>query len=131
MIELQKFKTLVDLLIYFSNEQTCRDYLAEIRWHGSPVCPYKGCKHTHIFKFSNGKVYKCAGCKKQFSVRVGTIFEDSKIPLQKWYACLYLILSHKKGVSSLQLHRDIGVTQKTAWYMLHRVRHSLGLLAHI
>lgn len=127
MIQLQKFKTLVDLLIYFQSEQVCRDYLSEIRWKGQPCCPYKDCKHNHIFKFSNGKVYKCASCKKQFSVRVGTIFEDSKIPLQKWFACLYLILSHKKGVSSLQLHRDIGVTQKTAWFMLHRVRHSLGL----
>jgi transposase-like protein len=127
MIELQKFKTLVDLLIYFKDEQVCRDYLAQIRWNGEPVCPYKDCAHTTVFKFSNGKVYKCAKCRKQFSVRVGLIFEDSKIPLQKWFACLYLILSHKKGVSSLQLHRDIGVTQKTAWFMLHRVRFSLGL----
>lgn len=127
MIQLQKFKTLVDLLIYFKDEQVCRDYLAQIRWNGEPVCPYKDCGHKHVFKFSNGKVYKCAGCRKQFSVRVGTIFEDSKIPLQKWYACLYLILSHKKGVSSLQLHRDLGITQKSAWFMLHRVRFSLGL----
>lgn len=127
MIGLQKFKTLVDLLTYFNNEQVCRDYLELIRWNGQLECPYSDCSHNKIFKYSNGKVYKCDKCKRQYSVRVGTIFEDSKISLQKWYAAIYLITSHKKGISSLQLHRDCGVTQKTAWYMLHRVRHSLGL----
>ncbi len=67
----------------------------------------------------------CPKCERQFSVRVGTIFEDSKISLQKWYAAIYLITSHKKGISSLQLGRDIG--QKSSWYLLHRVRTSLGL----
>lgn len=126
MIALQKFSNLMQLFSYFKDEQTCREYLATIRWNGQPVCPYKECGHDKVFKFSNGKVYKCAKCRKQFSVRVGTIFEDSKIPLQKWFASIYLITSHKKGISSLQLHRDIGVTQKTAWYMLHRVRHTFG-----
>ncbi len=125
MKDLKQFKTLFDLLTFFNDEQVCRDYLANIRWSGKPVCPY--CKHDKVFKFTNGKVYKCAECKKQFSVRVGTIFEDSKIPLQKWFAAIYLISSHKKGISSLQLHRDLGVTQKTAWFMLHRVRHGYGL----
>lgn len=125
MKDLKQFKTLFDLLTFFNDEQVCRDYLANIRWSGKPVCPY--CKHNHVFKFTNGKVFKCAECKKQFSVRVGTIFEDSKIPLQKWFAAIYLISSHKKGISSLQLHRDLGLTQKTAWFMLHRVRHGYGL----
>jgi transposase-like protein len=84
---------------------------------------YENCGHNRIFKYSDGKRYKCAACKRQYSVKVGTIFEDSKIPLQKWFAAIYLITSHKKGISSLQLHRDLGVTQKTAWYMNHRVRH--------
>ena len=127
MIDLQKFKTLIDLLTYFNNEQVCRDYLELVRWNGSIECPYSECSHNKVFKFSNGKVYKCAKCQRQFSVRVGTIFEDSKISLQKWYAAIYLITSHKKGISSLQLHRDLGVTQKTGWYMLHRVRRSLGI----
>lgn len=117
----------MSLLTYFKDEQVCRDYLAQIRWNGSTICPYKDCGHDRVFTYANGKVYKCAKCKKQFSVRVGTIFEDSKIPLQKWYAAIYLITAHKKGISSLQLHRDLGVTQKTAWYLLHRVRTSLGL----
>ncbi len=119
----------MQLFSYFKDEQTCREYLATIRWNGQPVCAYKECGHDKVFKFSNGKVYKCAKCRKQFSVRVGTIFEDSKIPLQKWFAAIYLITSHKKGISSLQLHRDLGVTQKTAWYMLHRVRHTFGFNA--
>ena len=118
MKDLKQFKTLVDLIVFFNDEQACRDYLANIRWSGEPVCPY--CKANHVFKFSNGKVFKCGDCKKQFSVRVGTIFEDSKIPLQKWFAAIYLISSHKKGISSLQLHRELGITQKTAWFMLHK-----------
>lgn len=125
MVALRKFQTLVDLLLYFKDEQTCRDYLELIRWNGKIVCPYKECKHDHVFRYTDGKRYKCAKCQRQFSVKVGTIFEDSKITLQKWFAAIYLITSHKKGISSLQLHRDLGVTQKTAWFMLHRVRHTL------
>lgn len=127
MVLLRKFKTLIDLLDYFKDEQTCREYLEQIRWNGSLACPYKDCDSTHIHKFSNGITYKCAKCRRKYSVKVGTIFEDSKISLKKWYAAIYLITSHKKGISSLQLHRDLGVTQKTAWYMLHRVRHTLQL----
>ena len=116
----------MQLFEYFKDEQTCREYLATIRWNGNITCPYADCKHDHVHKFADGKIYKCAKCKKKFSVRVGTIFEDSKISLQKWFSAIYLITAHKKGISSLQLHRDLGVTQKTAWFMLHRVRHTLG-----
>lgn len=126
MVQLQKFGNLMQLFAYFKDEQVCREYLGTIRWNGNIKCPYKGCEHDKVFSFSNGKVYKCAKCRKKFSVRVGTIFEDSKISLQKWFAAIYLITSHKKGISSLQLHRDLGVTQKTAWFMLHRVRHTFG-----
>lgn len=83
-------------------------------------------KIVSTIKFSNIVMVKFIS-KKQFSVRVGTMFEGSKISLQKWFAAIYLITSHKKGISSLQLHKDLGITQKTAWFMLHRVRHSLGL----
>jgi transposase-like protein len=124
---LQKFTNLMSLLTYFKDEQVCREYLEQIRWNGQLKCAHKDCQHDKVFKYANGKTYKCAKCKRQYSVRVGTIFEDSKIPLQKWFAAIYLITSHKKGISSLQLHRDLGVTQKTAWFLLHRVRTSLGL----
>lgn len=125
MIQLKTFKTLVDLILYFKDEQIGRDYLAQIRWNGKTVCPY--CDSDKCYKFANGKVFKCGGCKQQFSVRVGTMFEDSKIPLSKWFATIYLLTSHKKGISSIQLGKDIGVTQKTAWFMLHRCRKALGL----
>ena len=113
-MNLQKFNTLIDLLTYFNGEQVCREYLELVRWSGKLECPYKDCGHDKVFKYSNGKAYKCDKCKRQYSVKVGTIFEDSKVPLQKWFAAIYLITSHKKGISSLQLHRDLGVTQKTA-----------------
>lgn len=127
MIALKKFSNLIELVTYFKNEQVCINYLAKIRWDRNPVCPYESCGHNKVFKYSNGKTYKCSCCQKQFSVRVGTIFEDSKVSLKKWFAAIYLVTSHKKGISSTQLAKDIGVTQKTAWFMLHRIRKALGL----
>lgn len=125
MVQLQKFTNLMSLLSYFKDESICKDYLETIRWNGELKCAYADCGHDKVYK-CKGR-FKCSKCKRIYSVRVGTIFEDSKIPLQKWFAAIYLITSHKKGISSLQLHRDLGVTQKTAWFLLHRVRTSLGL----
>lgn len=127
MINLQRFNTLIELLDYFKDEKTCSQYLAKIRWSDGVNCPYKDCQHDRAFEFSNGKIYKCAKCRRQFSVRVGTIFENSKIELRKWFAAVYLVTSHKKGISSLQLAKDIGVQQKTAWFLLHRIRHTFGI----
>jgi transposase-like protein len=76
-----------------------------------------------VYAFKDGKTFKCSSCKKRFSVRVGSIFQDSNIPLRKWFMAIYLITNHKKGISSVQLAKDIGVTQKTSWFMLHRLRH--------
>lgn len=127
MVALQKFTNLIELITYFKNEQVCRNYLAKIRWDGKVTCPYDGCGHNKVFKYKNGKNYKCYCCKKQFSVRVGTIFEGSKVSLKKCFSVIYLVTSHKKGISSTQLAKDIGVTQKTAWFILHRIRKALGL----
>lgn len=120
---MKKFNTLIETTMYFSDEQVCRDYLENIRWGGFPVCPH--CGHKEVYIYSNGKLYKCKECKEQFTVKVGTIFEDSKISLSKWFVVIYLLTAHKKGISSLQLHRDIGVTQKTAWFMLQRIRYAI------
>lgn len=120
MKSIQKFDNLISLLSYFKNEEVCKKHLEKIRWNGNIICPYDDCGHDKVYK-CKGR-YKCAKCGRIFSVKVGTIFEDTKIPLQKWFAAIYLITSHKNGISSLQLHRDIGVTQKTAWFMLHRIR---------
>lgn len=119
-----EFKNLKDLFKHFNNEEVCREYLALQRWNGRTVCPYCN-HHRKIYSIENGKRYKCSECKKKFSVTVGTVFEASNVPLQTWFACIYLVTAHKKGISSLQLHRDLGVTQKTAWFMLHRVREML------
>lgn len=118
-----RFKSLYDVIEKFSNEDVCIEHLKKMRWGENLFCPH--CGYTEkIYHFSDGKRYKCARCRKKFTVTVGTIFEDSKIPLQKWFIAVWLITSHKKGISSLQLGRDLGVTQKTAWFMLHRLRHA-------
>jgi len=120
-----QFTNLYDLREYFSNETICREYLERFRWNGNPVCPF--CNSDKLYKLGDGKTYKCSNkeCRKKFSATVGTIFENTKIPLSKWFVAMYLITSHKKGISSLQLSRDIGVTQKTAWFINHRIREML------
>jgi len=122
---LDTFKNLTELLQYFKDEATCREYLAQKRWGGKPTCPY--CKHDKVYNIENGKRYKCANpkCYKKFSVTVNSIFEDTNISLQKWFTAIYLCTSHKKGISSIQLAKDIGVSQKTAWHLEHRIREML------
>ncbi len=120
-----QFNSLLDMLKVFTDEQKCIDHFAAIRWKNGIFCPHCGSTRK-IHKFSDNKRYKCADCQKQFTVRVGTVFEDSKLPLQKWFMAFYLVTSHKKGISSLQLSRDITVTQKTAWFMLQRIRYIVG-----
>jgi transposase-like protein len=117
-----EFNSLFDMLQKFKTEKDCIDYLEFLRWpDGKVVCPHcNSNRKIHHIKTRN--IYKCADCKKQFSVRIGTIFEESRIPLIKWFMAIWLISSHKKGISSCQLSKDIKVTQKTAWFMLHRIR---------
>ena len=118
---LRDFDSFFELVEFFSTEEKCVQYLATLRWNGVVECPY--CSHDHCYLLTGkNKRFKCAKCRKQFSVRVGTIFEDSKISLRKWFFATYLFTAHKKGVSSHQLARDLKVTQKTAWFMLQRIR---------
>lgn len=114
---------LIDFYNRFSNEQACLDYLEKIRWGDIRLCPH--CSSEKTYKFSSGKLFKCGTCRKQFTVRIGTIFGDSKIPLQKWFLIIYLATSLKKGISSIQVHKYAGVTQKTAWFMLQRIRYAI------
>lgn len=117
------FKSLPQLLDYFKEESTCISYYEEIRWNGKPVCPH--CDSDRTYKTTRG--YKCANneCYKKFTVKVGTIFENSKIPLRTWFAAIFLATTHKKGISSVQLGLDLGIPQKTAWFVLHRIREML------
>ena len=116
-------KTLQQAIQYFSDEQVCIDAVAQMRWLSGPRCPdCLGNNATNPYYLKTQKRWKCRNCRRQFSVKVGTIFEDSPIALQKWLPALWLLTNCKNGVSSWELHRALGVTQKTAWFMLHRLR---------
>lgn len=121
-----EFRNLKDLLSKLSDESVCRDYVEQMRWGGNPVCPH--CGESKPYRLKDGKAFRCRAktCKRDFSVTVGTIFENSKIPLSTWMGALYILTGHRKGISSLQLSRDLGVTQKTAWFMNHRIRFIMG-----
>ena len=123
MASLSKIKTLQQAIRHFSNEQTCIDSIALARWpDGKPECPKCGGKEHYYL--ATQKRWKCKNgkCGKQFSVKVGTIFEDSPITLDKWILAMWMLGNCKNGVSSYEIHRAIGVTQKSAWFMLHRIR---------
>lgn len=118
-----EFKSLIHLLDYFKEDETCVKYYENIRWKGNPVCPHCGAENPYV----TTRGYKCKSksCHKKFTVKVGTIFENSKIPFRVWFAAIYLCTSSKKGISSVQLAGQLNVTQKTAWFVLHRVREML------
>ncbi|TMI98838.1 MAG: IS1595 family transposase [Alphaproteobacteria bacterium] len=118
----QEFSSLYEYFEAIPDEAAAIAYFRAIRWKNGEFCPH--CGHDKIYGFSDGKTWKCAQCRQRFSIRVGTIFEDSKIELRKWFAAIWLITSHRKGVASTTLARDLKVTQKTAWFMLHRLRHA-------
>jgi transposase-like protein len=123
MIEDSNFpKTLQQAIKHFSSdEQLCIDFFASIRWeNGIAICPI--CESDKTSFLSTRKVWKCKACKKQFSVKVGTILEGSNISLDKWICGIWLIVNAKNGISSYEIHRSIGITQKSAWFMLHRIR---------
>lgn len=118
------FKNLIEVANHFSNKEVCIEYLTKMRWSERVICTH--CSHDKVYELKGAnKRFKCASCRKQFSAIKGTIFENSPIPLQKWFVAIYLITSHKKGISSCQLAKDISVTQKTAWFMLQRIRFAL------
>lgn len=120
------FNNLIELIKSMPDEATCRDYVAKQRWeNGQAVCPY--CGHGKCYNIEGGKRYKCGSktCYKKFSVITGTIMEASNLPLIKWLTAIYLVSSHKKGISSYQLGRDLQIAQKNAWFVLHRIREML------
>src|SRR3989344_6035133 len=112
----------------FQNDDKAREYLERIRWPDGSICPHCGSigKHYQLEgKAHRPGLWKCVDCREQFTVTVGTVFERSKIPLSKWLMAVYLLCSSKKGMSSHQLHRMLGITYKTAWFMTHRIREAM------
>ena len=113
---------------HFHDEEAARAYLEGVRWPGGPVCPHCGVVNNAYSTVRNGKQrWRCAskGCRKDFTVKVGTVFEASHIPLHKWLLAAYLLCSSKKGISSHQLMRTLDVTYKTAWFLTHRIREAM------
>src|SRR5258705_5830484 len=120
--KLSDFKNVIELNEYFQDESRCRKYLEKILWDDKPYCPR--CQSEKVYAFPDGIRYKCANnkCYKIFTVTVGTFLESSKIPLRKWLHAIFIFTSHKKGISSHQLAKDLGITQKSAWFVLSRIR---------
>lgn len=124
MINFNRFNSIISVINHFNNEEICKQTLVEARWGDDVVCPH--CGQHHCVKRADGR-FRCNHCKHNFSCTTGTIFENTKLPLQTWFVAMYLISSHKKGISSLQIMRDCEVTQKTAWFMLHKIRGLYGI----
>jgi transposase-like protein len=111
---------LIEAIRHFSDINVCTEFVAELRWPNGPVCPRCGCvEYSYL---TTRRLWKCKGCKKQFSVKLGTIFEDSALGLDKWLPAVWLIANSTNGISSHELGRAVGTTQKSAWFMLHRIR---------
>ena len=118
-----QYISLIELFGKFPDNRTAEEWFETERWGAELVCPNCGCCNTCADTPNRKPMpYRCSACKKYFSVRTGTILERSKIPLQKWAIGIFLHLSNLKGVSSMKLHRDLKITQKSAWFMLHRIR---------
>ena len=120
---MEQIKTLQQAIQHFTDYENCRRFMVFVRWpDGNVKCPY--CGSTKLTWLAKAKVYRCYGDhkKQKFSLKTGTVFEDSPIGLEKWLPALWLLCNSKNGISSYELHRSLGVTQKTAWFMLHRIR---------
>lgn len=120
----QDFNSIIDLIKAFPTQQSCIDHLEELRWNGNVVSPFDSESKVYNCK---GNKYKCKNTGKYFNVKTNTIFDNTKIELQKWFLGIWLVTSHKKGISSLQLGRDLNITQKSAWFMLSRIRKCFGI----
>src|SRR5271170_4938087 len=119
---IKQFKTLADLCNTFSDNQVALDHFRAIRWRNGQFCPH--CGHDKIYTLKKANRYKCAQCRQPFSILVGTIFENTKLPFRVWFGAIWLLTNHPKGVASTTLARDLGITQKSAWFVLHRLRYA-------
>jgi transposase-like protein len=119
-------QTLLEAVTYFADPGRAHDYAVELRWPNGVACPRMGCGNADVQFIATRKTWRCKECKRQFTVKVGTIFESSPLPLGKWLPALWFLANTKNGTSSHELGRSLGVTQKTAWFMLHRIRETMA-----
>ena len=121
--------SILDFTRRYSTVEACLEHLEKVRWANGAFCPHCGSSRK-IYHFSDGQRHRCADCKHVFRIITGTIFSDSPIKLlPKWFAAIYLVTEHSKGISGVQLAHDIGVPQKTAWHMIQRIQNAAGLIA--
>ena len=113
-------QTLRQVILYFSDADRALEFAVRMRWPEGVVCPRCDC--DKVYFIASRRNWQCKGCRKQFSVKFGTIMEDSPIGLGKWFSAMWLIGSCRNGISSYEIARDLAVTQKTAWFLLHRIR---------
>lgn len=118
-----QFASLAGFMEHYKDEDTCLKAFEAARFRNGDYCPH--CGNTIIYRFKSGKRFRCAGCKQDFTIKTRTVFGESKVPLRKWFIAIYLLTTAKKGISSLQLATQVGVTQKTAWFMDHRIRKAM------
>ncbi|WP_264520797.1 IS1595 family transposase [Flavobacterium sp. N1994] len=123
----KEIKSVIDLLQAFPDEQSCIEHFERIRWDGNVVSPFDA--SSKVYKTKNG--YMCKNTQKNFNVKTNTLFDNTKMPLQKWFLAIFIATSHKKGISSLQLSRDLDITQKSAWFMLQRIRNCFKIDSEI
>ncbi|HLI94528.1 MAG TPA: IS1595 family transposase [Candidatus Baltobacteraceae bacterium] len=117
--------TLLEAVRYFGDLDVAHKFATMIRWPNGVACPRMGCGSADVHYISTRRMWRCNDCKRQFSTKVGTIFEDSPIGYDKWLPAMWMLASDRNGISSCELARALGVTQKTAWFMLHRIRHAM------
>jgi transposase-like protein len=122
-VNLNEKSGLLEAIECFSDPMFCLETVSKAKWPNGPVCPQCNSKRLSFLK--SRLIWKCLGCQRQFSCKVGTIFEDSAVPLNKWLTAMWLVGNCKNGISSYEVARDIKVTQRTAWFMLQRIRHAM------
>ena len=120
----KEIKSVLDLIKAFPDEQTCIDHLEILRWDGEVVSPFDSASKVYKCK---GNKYQCKNTGKYFNVKTNTIFDNTKIELQKWFLAIWLVTSYKKGISSVQLAKELDITQKSAWFLLQRIRNCFGI----
>src|SRR5579872_548334 len=114
------FMALLDMLRQYSTDEKCREILTKLRWPEGVTCPR--CNERQVCYLESRKQFECSSCSYQFSVLTGTVFNDTHLPLEKWFAATYLLCEAKKGISACQIQRTLGISYKTAWYLCHRIR---------